>query len=427
MPTDDQSAQRNRTILFGQTSLATMGWTLASPSVVLVYLAIAHDVPVFLAGLLVTVRRAANLTATTLGSEFAATRLHRKHSLAATDFVLATCYLLALSAVAFGTPLVITVAFILVVAMIGCTEEYQSLLNYDFMADLLESEDRKRLIYSAMIAGGLGSIALTWPVHQWLLHDDPFARHSAIVMIAIGCFCFSAGAMMLIRELVISPSVGQEAGRKKRVSRAAALGSYWNGLKDLWVMPWFRRFLAVRLSLQTIEMSIPFFAILAALNHGSSPKGLTALIISSALAMTVAAPLWRTVTEISNRLVMLLGAFLAGSSGLLLILNHFFHFADSIFLHAVALFCVTVAVQGVQSARYLFFMDTAPKAYRVRGLAASKSVARLSGITLATAMAALAHTQHVIWAIAVLACFNIIAACFAFFFARPAAAVPAKS
>ena len=53
---ENRDEGRNLAILSGQASLATIGWTLASPSVVLVYLAISLDMPVFLAGLLMTVR-----------------------------------------------------------------------------------------------------------------------------------------------------------------------------------------------------------------------------------------------------------------------------------------------------------------------------------------------------------------------------------
>ncbi len=419
MTAESRDEGRNLAILSGQASLATIGWTLASPSVVLVYLAITLDVPVFLAGLLMTVRRSANLATTLFGSEFAANRPNRKRDLAATDGILALCFLLAIASVALGTSTVVTITFILIVACIGFTEEFQSLLNYDFMADVLHSGSRMRLLYTAMIIGGLGTMALAWSAHLLMIDSPALARHSTIVLIATACFCLSATAMLLVRELTSGKKPDSDERQQiQPTGGKVAIRHYLAGLAELWSMAWFRRFLTVRLSLQTIELSIPFFAILAALSHGTSQKGLTALVISSALALTVAAPIWRLVTGYSNRLVMLLGAAMAASSGLMLVLNHFLKFADTILAHAVALFLVTVAVQGVQTARYLYYMDIAPKEYRVRGLAVSKSVSRISGIALTTVMAALAHTQHVVWAIVALACLNVLAACFAFVTAR---------
>ncbi len=423
---ENRDEGRNLAILSGQASLATIGWTLASPSVVLVYLAISLDMPVFLAGLLMTVRRAANLSVTILGSGIAANRSNRKRDLAATDGVLAFCFLIAIASVAFGNSTVITIAFILIVACIGFTEEFQSLLNYDFMADVLASKNRTRLMYTAMVIGGLGTIALAWSAHLMMINSSALTRHSTIVLIAIACFCLSATAMLLVREFTTKES--DEANQPAEpAQKENALRLYLDNLRELWGMPWFRRFMTVRFALQTIELSIPFFAILAALTHGTSQRGLTALVISSALALTVAGPIWRTVSVYSNRLVMLMGAVMAASSGILLVLNHFLQFANSIFLHAVALFFVTVAVQGVQTARSLFYMDMAPKEYRVQGLAISKSIVRISGILLTTLMAALAHTQHVVWAIVTLACLNIIAACIAFAVATKSAALQADS
>ncbi len=424
----DRTEKRNLSILYGQGSLATIGWTLASPSVVLIYLAISLDVPVFLAGMLVTTRRAANLVAALFGSELAASRRNRKRNLATTDFVLALCLVLALAAVAAGSPLVVTIVFVLVIAFVGFTEEYQSLLNYDFMADVLGSQYRMRLMYTAMTIGGVGTIVLAWFADQ-LMQDAPLAaRHSMIVWIAIGCFCLSAAAMLLVRELNRqTPDAPSDAEPRKPAKRQAnPLLKFWRNVVELAGMPWFRRFMVIRLALQTIELSIPFFSILAALAHGTSHRGLMALVISSAAALVVAAPLWRVVSEVSNRLVMLLGALLAAASGFALVLNHYLQFTDSIFLHAAALFCVTVAVQGVQTARYLHYMDIAPKPYRIRGQAISKSIVRISGIALATVMAALAHSQHVTWAIVALSGVNILAAVLAFTVSAQSSGEPAE-
>lgn len=115
---------------------------------------------------------------------------------------------------------------------------------------------------------------------------------------------------------------------------------------------------------------------------------------------------------------------MAASSSLMLVINHVLKLADIVFAHAAALFFVTVAVHGVQTARYLYYMNVAPKEYRVRGLAVSESVARISGIALTTIMAALAHAQHVVWAIVALTCLNALAACIAFATAHGQAVAP---
>lgn len=103
---------------------------------------------------------------------------------------------------------------------------------------------------------------------------------------------------------------------------------------------------------------------------------------------------------------MTAGACLAALAGFMLVANFFYPVIDSPFIHAIALFIVTVAVRGVSTARYLYFMDVAPEEYAVIGIGASKVAVRTVGIGLSFAMAAVAHLQHVIWAILALALIN---------------------
>ena len=71
---------------------------------------------------------------------------------------------------------------------------------------------------------------------------------------------------------------------------------------------------------------------------------------------------------------------------------------------------MTVAAEGVTNARSMYYLDIAPKRYRVPGLAVSKTIIRLAGLLVTTIMAAAAHMQHVLWAIAILAGLNLAAA-----------------
>ena len=417
MTQPNKNTKRNLSILYGQESLAVTAWTLASPAVVLIYLAVSFDVPVFLAGMLVTTRRAANFLTTLIAPQLLSKRVHRQRDLAMTDAIMAMCLVLALAAVALGTSLAVAIVFMLVMALIGMTEEFQSLINYDFMADVLPSEYRTRLIYTAMIVGGVATAAIALIAHQAFHDSQALTRHATFVVTAIGCFCLSALAIGFVRETGNSRSESEERSNSHDGKNAgSALHQFQQSVAELMKMKWFRRFLIVRLSLQTIELSIPFFAILAALAHAGSHRGLTALVISSAAALAISSVLWRAVSHYSRRLVMFTGACLAAFSGCLLVLNHFYGFANTIIVHSAALFLVTIAVQGIQTARYLYYMDIAPKHYRVQGLAVSKSIVRVTSIFLATGFAALAHTQHVTWAIAGLAVLNLLAAGVAFAF-----------
>ncbi len=408
--------KRNYSILRGQGMFNTMAWTMANPSVVISYLAISLDVPVVIAGLLVTIRQSAALMTALFGTPIAARRPRKKVDLAITDIVVALCFFLALTAAAFGTSLVVTLAFIVAITFIGLTREYQSILNADFYGSVLQSESRNRLLYSVMTLGGLGTAALVSATHQYFQSDPPFTRHAAIVSIGIFSFLTASAVLLLVREYSAAPVENDQANPKprRRFSLRNHLHEVYGNFSVLIKMEWFRRYLVVRLALLTVEMSVPFYAILAALAHHTTPKGLTALVISTALALLVAGPLWQAIGHRSTRTVMIVGALLAAIAGALLFANHFFPFASESLIHATALFMVTVAVNGVSTARWLYFIDLAPPQYRVIGVGVSKVMVRIVGVGLSSVLAAVAHLQHVVWAILVVAIINGIAAYLAY-------------
>ncbi|MDA4844229.1 hypothetical protein [Hoeflea poritis] len=406
--------KRNLSVLFGQRALQTVGWSMSNPAVVLSYLAISMEMPILLAGLLVSVRRSGNVGMAVFGSSAAARLVNKKVVIARTDFILALCALLAIASVLTTSTAVVTATFFFVVLMIGMVEEYQNLINWDFLADVLESQNRQRLIYAAMGIGGTCTIAFTWAVHVATQEYPAFARHAAVVAIAVLSFSIAALSVLQVRDLRVATNDNRATGERRNFPQSArlALLDFVSKLRDLLTMPWFRRFLMIRLALQTVELSIPFFAILAAIAHSASHKGLTALIISSAAALMLAGPIWRSIGRLSNGMVMACGSLLAAASGAALVLNHYVPTVDDTIAHSAALFAVTVGVQGVTNARALWYLDNAPKAHRVAGLATSKSVVKVWSVVLAALMAALAHAQHIALAVSLVSFLNLCTAIF---------------
>ncbi|MCP4318301.1 MAG: hypothetical protein GY789_20360 [Hyphomicrobiales bacterium] len=407
--TDQPEERRNLSILFGQGTFSTIAWTMANPSVVLTYLAISLELPVFLAGMLVTFSQSSKLVTALFGTPIAARRHKKKMDLAATDIILAVCFLLALTAAAYGTSLIVAICFVLVILVVGASGEYQAIITAGFYGNVLNSQSRTRLLYTVMTLGGIGTGALAIIAHRWFLEDAPFTRHVVLVMIGIVCFLVASAVILLVREYSKGEEPEPEAAPQKKPSKFS-IGKHFHevygNFRILWAMEWFRRYLRVRLALLTVELCIPFYAILAALSHHHTPRGMSALIISSATALMVAGPLWRSVGQISTRTVMIAGACLAALAGLILVTNYFVPTIPEPFVHALALFIVTVAVRGVSTARSLYYLDVAPQKYVIIGIGVSKVAVRIVGIVLSFILASVAHLQHVIWAILALALIN---------------------
>lgn len=311
--------QRSLSILKGQGAFAIMGWTMASPTIVLTFLAVTLDLPIFLAGALVAILH----TAGTITDVFLAGPISRKknkrQAMALADIAVAACFMFAISVAFFGTKEMITVAFIVTIFTIGAIREIKSLMITDFLGDNLQSKNRMRIHYTQMALGGAGAIALTWFAHIIMVDNPPLARHSVVIAIAITCFFLSALSMLALGGLDKNSGSGLDATH----SPGRSFKDFIANVRQMLARSWFQKYMIVRLSFVFVGLSVPFFALIAAEAHHTSAKGLTVLIVSSAAGMMVAAPLWRALNGFSNRVVMVTGAMLVVTIGSVLVASIF--------------------------------------------------------------------------------------------------------
>ncbi|MEO0978363.1 MAG: MFS transporter [Pseudomonadota bacterium] len=410
----DSTHDRNLPLLTGQSTLATAAWMMASPSIVLTFLAVSLDMPVFLIGALVSIRQlASSLTDVFLFG--AITRIqNRKRALSLTDLTLALCFGATIIVVLFGDKFQAMVVFVVCIFIMGIVDEFQQLLLTDFISDNLKSHARLKLRYAQMAFGGIFAVALTWAAHELTLELPPLHRHSIIVAIGVICFALSAFAVLAVRDFAERPSLPAVA----KTSAYKAMTAYVSNAVQMLEHGWFRKFVALRIVFSSVVLSVPFFSLISAEAHHASNKGLTALIISYALGYIVAGPLWGALNNVSHRLVMFSCAVLVGVSGAVLAAMHFLDIDHDVRLHAVAIFTVSVAVRGIGAVLSLYYMDIAPKEQRVNGIAVARSFVRVAMICLSAALAAVAHLHETAWAIVFITLASFAAAIISFFLTR---------
>ncbi|WP_299951833.1 MFS transporter [uncultured Ruegeria sp.] len=401
----------------GQGALAVTAWSMASPAIVLTFLAVAMDLPIFLAGLLVSIRHAAGTLSDVFVSNHLAQLPQKKATIARTDIAVAACFLVVILTVIYGTKPMVIAAFVAGIFVIGVLEEIKSLLIIDFVSDNLPSKDRMRISYIQKALGGAATIAIALLLHQLMQGAPSLTRHSMVVGFGALCFVLSALAMMTLQERAPDQSAPVAP---RTMSRFDTLKTYWHDAKSLLGEAWFRKFIALRLTFVVAGLSVPFYALIAAEAHHSSAKGLTALVVSSAAALLVAAPLWRALSNYSNRVVMITGALMVAVSGVGLIVIHHWGLDHTVHLHAVSLFVVTVAVTGLGSARALYFMDVAPKSQRIVAQAVSQTISRLSIVAISALLAAIAHMNEVVWAVILITISSLLAVVAILSFVDPA-------
>ena len=375
-----------------------MGWTVAGPSIVLTYIAIALNLPVVVAGLLVTARHLACFGTNIFGTRSATLIANRKRAIAVVDGIIACSYALVVAAVSFGNQATIIAGLFLAVITGAVAKEYKVLLMTDLFGDNLQPDGRRAVQYAQMLIAGIGAIALAGAAH-WFVRDNPLIQHYLLIIaIAIICF-FGSSALMLVYD-----DIQQSGPVEDQNEQGQSLLSYtfFPMARELLVLPWFRKFLYLRLMIVAAGLSLPFFSLVTALSHDPSSGVLTTLIISSAAATVVASRIWRELNKYSNRLVILLSALLIAATGAVLLAEYNYKLANSVLLHAAVLFVVTIALKGLTSALTLHMLEIAPKSQRVACQSVSKSVCRAFVVILSLALAGLAHVGAIDWLISLI-------------------------
>ena len=399
-------AKRNVPVLAGQSILSQVAWTLGSPSVVLPFLAVSFELPMFVAGALVSVRMVGSMIADFFLARTIAAKTQKKRGIAMTEVAIGACLLIAIAVAATGLVPLIAVAFISIFFLIGLFDEIQNLMYTDLIGDHVQSKSRMLMHYLQLGAGGLGAIGLALLVHEITKDNPPFSRHSAVIAVSVTFFLLSGLSILAMAEI---GQATQGKGTEKSTLKLSLRANIQSVL-SMFQHRWFRRYLVMRMPLVVVSLSVPFFALIAAEAHHSSAKGLTAMIVSSASGYLVSAPLWQIVNMKSHRAVMVAGTLMVAATGIILLGFHYLGIDHEVHLHAIALFIVTVAVTGISSARKLYFLDIAPKEQRVQGSAAIKSIVRLTAVAVSAALAGVAHLHEVSLAVAFIVLCSLIAA-----------------
>lgn len=410
-----ENPTKNIPFLNGSGASAITAWTLASPGIVLAYFALALELPMFLAGALISINRASSMVTDVFLSGITARVAKKKNAIVYANTITGLAFFSVIIAAVYGSTLVVTITLILAIIVIGVVAELVSLMLTDFMSTNVHSSVRMPMYYTQNAIGGIAAVVLTLVAHILLKDNSAFDRHLAVLAIAVVCFLISGMLMYAVRDPGIKPAAADE----KLPHSANPIKAFITSARVLIKQPWFRKFLVIRCLIAATALSVPFLALLAAETHHASAHGLTWLIISSAAGLVVAAPLWRVLNQRSDRTVLATGALLAATSCFTLVAFHFLNLDPPIHIHAAALFVATIAMMGVQGVRSLYFMKIAPPDQRVTGNAISRSLSVLVFVVLSMSLAAVAHSKEVVWAVLFIGIVGVLTAIVGFILIGP--------
>lgn len=258
-------------------------------------------------------------------------------------------------------------ASILIVILLGLgslSRGVSSVAFKDVLAKTIPKGRRGILLASrATIGGGLALVAGL--ILRTQVEDQtsilPFL---ILVGLAGGLWLLGAGLVLFIRE-----EDGATEGGRNPVQEARA------GMNLLREVPGFRQFVVSRGVLLSIELSLPFYALLARRSTDGGAADLGIFVIAASLSQVLSSPLWGRLADRSSRMVMILSAGLAMAAGVLAsIIGNTSNLASSSFAFAVPVMMVGFAIAGVRLGRKTYLVDGAPELERPLYVAVSNTI-----------------------------------------------------
>lgn len=138
----------------------------------------------------------------------------------------------------------------------------------------------------------------------------------------------------------------------------------------------FRNFIISRSLLLCSALTAPFYIILAQNNIGKESYLLGLFIIANGLASIISAPVWGRMADISSRRVMVTGATITSSLGIIMFLIITFSplLTNMYWLYPLAFFVLGIAHSGVRLGRKTYIVDMAGGNKRTDYVAVSNTI-----------------------------------------------------
>tara|TARA_R110002110_G_scaffold83456_3_gene216594 strand:+ start:5043 stop:6374 length:1332 start_codon:yes stop_codon:yes gene_type:complete len=223
---------------------------------------------------------------------------------------------------------------------------------------------------------------------------------SQALIIAAALWLAGAVVYALLPEVPGSTSGGGNAA-------AVALDSIKLVVDD----PDFGRFVLSRGLLLGTALSGPYFAVLAQSSGVNGLQGLGGLMVGSALAGAISAPVWGWLSDVSSRLVMVTGGMMAGVTGVAvgwLSLSNA-EILTSPYSFAIAIFILGLGHAGVRLGRKTYVVDIATSDTRSSYVAVSNTIIGLVLLAIG-GISALVASLSIAWALLMLSALAIAGA-----------------
>lgn len=381
---------------------------LTSEKLVLPFLYTALGGSIIFAGLFAPVVIVARLVSQLLGARLVEVS-SRGNILIGVAVALTAVVFIFLASGTGGVPLaLLPVVFIVASALLGLSNGFSALAFQDLIGRVLGDRSRITLLFAIGAASG-ALVIVTTLISQVMVgfeaDDQPARDHVHLVWAGVAMMLLSAVAAFMVREAPRA-SVAKDSGE-------GYLASALRNARLVMRVPWFRRFVRMRVLLLSVEMVLPFFAVHAATYHAATAPSLSFFVISFSLGMIAGGLIWPRIGKRSIQMVLSLSAALAGVAALLALANHVFGGVQSLYLHAAMIFLLAFATQGSLDGSTAYVVRSSTDEQRPYAISVANLAAGVVGIGVALLAGFIADGPGVIVAIGIMGATNILGVIYA--------------
>ncbi len=222
---------------------------------------------------------------------------------------------------------------------------------------------RGKLLALRGMIGGLLTIGVGLAIRA--AFSDTVKTHPALVLL------FGGAILWLIAGLAFAgmkESPGAVAGGRDAYREVLA------GLEFVRRESWFRRFLAVRAVLLSVELAAPFYVLYTKQLLPGQSKTLGIIVIAAGLAAALSSPFWGRFADLSSRKVLVLSGIMASLTGAgALAIGYLPPVWRSPYLAAAIFMLLGIAEAGVLLGRKTYLIDRAEPERRATYVAFANS------------------------------------------------------
>jgi len=403
----------NFRVLLGQGILLDVSQTLSSPRLVLPFLYISFGAPAIFAGLLIPIVQISRMIGQIVSAPFISAaeicKWYMSLGILTASTALVVIALTADTAEDARQFVILTAIFLGVAAIIGLGQGLSRLAFQNMLGYVVPRKLRRNLLFSQTGLSGLLAIILAW-ASQKLYFNEADEEHLALLWVGIAVAIFSGILSMLIRESAVAEKKQRGANSGDRQGILATLRA---GINHVRQVEWFRQFVIARILFLSIELAMPFYAIIAAQEHEKTEDALGGFVIATSLGLMIGGFFWQRLSPWPLRRIMSLGGIFALVAAMIALLSHYGNPKSHWFYYDMVFFLIALADQGIASTRKIYVATLASAETRPYYIAVSDTLVGGVAVLFAFALGVLAHFQHSLWPILVLAGLNGLAALYA--------------